>query len=246
LRLPQTASDAFYTTSARAAVAPVYHSFLKALPLPLPNAPLIDPTCDNITNPCEAMLSVAYSNPSSLNVTSIRIDENLSKRITLFARDNHAPSYEATRYWEEVSYQSSNTDSMTAGATILVAPTKVNEFRANWSQNTATFITDLTNFHGSVVPPTSALFPSSSPNGLDLTSALLSLGDMDVRGGIRNDNVLKQLNFVDTFSWAFGVHQLKFGIDYRQLSVPTSSGGTGYAIFPSYADMLSGLWRKSN
>jgi hypothetical protein len=239
LRLPQTASDAFYTASARAAVAPVYQPFLKALPLPLPNAPVIDPTCDNITNPCEAILAVAYSDPSSLNATSVRIDENLSKRITLFARYNHAPSYEATRSWEEVRYQNSNIDSVTAGATILVAPTKVNEFRANWSQNAATFITDLTNFHGGVVPPSSALFPSSSPDTPDFTGALLSLGDMEVGVGIRNDNVLKQLNFVDTFSWALGVHQLKFGIDYRQLNV-TASGGTGYAIFPSYTNMLSG------
>ena len=239
LLLPQTDSDDFYTASARAAVAPVYQPFLKALPLPLPNAPLIDPTCDNITNPCEANLTVAYSDPSFLNATSIRVDHNLSKKITLFARYNHAPSYESTRYWEEVRFQNSNTDTITVGATILVAPSKVNDFRANWSRNAATFIDDLTNFHGGVVPTNSALYPSSSPVRLDLTSVLLSLGDMDVREGIRNDNVQNQLNFVDTFSWAFGLHQLKFGIDYRQLRV-SEAGGTGYAIFPSYTDMLSG------
>jgi hypothetical protein len=239
LLLPQTDSDDFYTASARAVVAPVYQPFLKALPLPLPNAPLIDPTCDNITNPCEANLTVAYSDPSFLNATSIRVDHNLSKKITLFARYNHAPSYESTRYWEEVRFQNSNTDTITVGATILVAPSKVNDFRANWSRNAATFIDDLTNFHGGVVPPGSALYPSSSPVRLDLTSVLFSLGDMDVREGTRNDNVQNQLNFVDTFSWAFGLHQLKFGIDYRQLSV-TEVGTTGYSIFPSYTDMLSG------
>ena len=237
--LPQTDSDDFYTASARAAVAPVYQPFLKALPLPLPNAPLIDPTCDNITNPCEANLTVAYSDPSFLNATSIRVDHNLSKKITLFARYNHAPSYESTRYWKEVRFQNSNTDTITVGATILVAPSKVNDFRANWSRNAATFIDDLTNFHGGVVPPGSALYPSSSPVRLDLTSVLFSLGDMDVREGTRNDNVQNQLNFVDTFSWVFGLHQLKFGIDYRQLSV-TEVGTTGYSIFPSYTDMLSG------
>ena len=63
LRLPQTASGEFYTASARAAVAPVYQPILKALPLPDPNAPLVDPTCDNITNPCQANLTLAYSDP---------------------------------------------------------------------------------------------------------------------------------------------------------------------------------------
>ena len=103
MRLPQTASDQFYTASARAAVAPAYQPLVNALPLPDPNAPLIDPSCDNITNPCEATITAAYSDPSSLNATSIRIDHTLNQKITLFARYNHAPSYDATRYWEEVS-----------------------------------------------------------------------------------------------------------------------------------------------
>jgi hypothetical protein len=56
LLLPKTASQkAFYTASARAAVAPVYQPFINALPLP--TGPPIDPTCDNITNPCMANLS---------------------------------------------------------------------------------------------------------------------------------------------------------------------------------------------
>ena len=129
LRLPQTATGEFFTASARAAVAPAYQPIVDALPLPPANAPLIDPTCDNITNPCLANLSVAYSNPSSLNATSIRIDQNFSKKITLFARYVHAPSYGTYRSWEELHYQNANTDTMTAGATILLAPTMVNDFR---------------------------------------------------------------------------------------------------------------------
>ena len=84
LRQPQTASGEFFTASARAAVAPVYQPIVKALPLPDPNAPLIDPSCDNITNPCLANITAAYSNPSTLDATSIRIDHNLTGKITLF------------------------------------------------------------------------------------------------------------------------------------------------------------------
>ena len=64
LRLPQTAQDQFYTASARAAVAPAYLPVVNALPLPDPGAPLIDPTCDNVTNGCQAMITAAYSDPS--------------------------------------------------------------------------------------------------------------------------------------------------------------------------------------
>jgi hypothetical protein len=237
LRLPQTDSGAFFAASARAAVAPAYQPILNALPLPDPNAPLIDPTCDNIINPCMANLTVAYSDPSSLNVTSIRVDHILTRKITLFARYNQAPSYDAVRYWEELAYNHVNTDTFTAGATILLSPTKVNDFRANWSRNTGNFIVDLTNFYGAVALPTSVLFPPSSFYSFNEGEALIYFGNQEIREGTQRDNVQRQLNFVDTFSWAFGVHQFKFGIDYRRLS-PTAVQGGGYGVFPAgYAEL---------
>jgi hypothetical protein len=245
LRLPQTATDEFFTASARAAVAPAYQPIVNALPLPAANAPFVDPSCDNITNPCLANLSVAYSNPSSLNATSVRIDQNFGKKITLFARYVHAPSYSTSRYWEELGYNSANMDTITAGVTILLAPNKVNDFRANWSRLTATFITDLTDFHGGVAPPSSVLFPASSAYTPDKGQALVNFssigdGDMDVRAGTNYSNLQRQLNFVDTLSWAVGVHQFKFGIDYRRLS-PRSLEGTGYGFFPSgYSELIAG------
>jgi hypothetical protein len=245
LRLPQTASGAFFTASARAAVAPAYQPVVNALPLPDPNARLIDPSCDNVAKPCLANITVGYSNPSTLNATSIRVDHNLSKKIALFARYNHAPSYDTTRFWEELSYNHANIDTMTAGATILLAPTKVNDFRANWSRSTATVITSLTNFAGAVTPPTSVLFPPSSPFSPEKGEALVELShtgsfDMTVRQGTTYFNVQRQLNFVDTFSWAVGVHQFKFGMDYRRLS-PTAEQSTGYGFFPSgYAELVAG------
>ena len=245
LRLPQTASGEFFTASARAAVAPAYQPIVDALPLPPANAPLTDPTCDNITNPCLANLTLAYSNPSSLNATSIRIDQNFSKKITLFARYVHAPSYGTYRRMEELGYENANADTFTAGVTILLAPTKVNDFRANWSRYTATFETDLTDFYGGVAPPTSVLFPASSVYRPDEGQALVNFGsigdgNMDVRAGTEYSNVQRQLNFVDTFSWAVGVHQIKFGIDYRRLN-PTSLEGTDYGFFPSgYAQLVAG------
>jgi hypothetical protein len=246
LRLPQTDSGEFFTASARAAVAPAYQPIVNALPLPAPNAPLIDPSCDNITNPCLAKLSVAYSDPSSLNATSIRIDQNFSKNITLFARYVHAPSDETVRSWEELHYETTNADTFTAGLIIFLAPTKVNDFRANWSRETVNFVTNLTDFHGGVAPPASVLFPASSVYRPDQGQGLVSLasigaGDMDVRAGTIYSNVQRQLNFVDTFSWAVGAHQIKFGIDFRRLN-PTALQGTGYGFFPGYGDLVAGTW----
>jgi hypothetical protein len=239
LSLPQTASDQFYTASARAAVAPAYLPLVNALPLPDPAASLIDPSCDNITNPCQATITAAYSNPSSLNSTSIRIDHKLTPKVNLFARYSHAPSYDATRNWEEVENSNVDMDALTGGATLLLAPSMLNDFRANWSRNTASNTNSLTDFHGAVVPPLAALFPSSSPYNPRTDQALVSFPDagQEVRQGRQYNDVEQQLNFVDTFSLAFRTHQFKFGMDYRRLT-PKASTINGYAFFPSSFALL--------
>ena len=244
LLLPQIASTLFYTASARAAAAPAYQPYLNALPLPNPNAPLHDPTCDNITNPCLAPLTVSFSNPSTLNATSIRVDHNLTKGITLFARYNHAPSHDASRGWEEVSYNNANTDTMTAGATFMLTPSKLNDFRANWSRNTGGFTNSLTNFHGAIVPSNAVLFPSSTPYRFGTSQALVTFpdgnSDMEVRAGTLVANVEKQLNFVDTFTFTVGVHQFKLGIDYRRVNSLAGKSYSWFAIPLAYTSIVAG------
>ena len=242
LRQPQTASGEFFTASARTAVAPVYQPIVKALPLPDPNAPLIDASCDNITNPCLANITAAYSNPAALDAISFRIDHNLTRKITLFARYNHAPSHEGFRSWAALNDNHSDTETVTGGATMLLAPTKVNDLRANWSQNTSTYAVSLSDFHGAVPPPTSVLFPPSSPftPRKGQPGIIIPYPNMTVSQGLGYNNVGRQLNLVDTFSWAVGVHQFKFGADYRRLT-PTARTSTGYAIFPSdYTELVGG------
>jgi hypothetical protein len=221
LLLPDTEESAFYTASARAAVAPVFQPIVNAAPLP--TGPPIDPTCDNITNPCMANLSSVWSNPSTINATSIRVDQNLSGRITFFARYNHAPSSDGVRNWEQVTYDNVNTSTLTAGATIAFTPTRLNDFRANWSRSTGTTTQVLSNFLGGVAPPVSVFFPPGSPYSFDHSQAVIA----GVFDGTLYANVQRQLNFVDTFSWVAGVHQLKFGIDYRSLN-PTGGQSTNY------------------
>lgn len=245
LQLPQTATGAFYTESARAAAAPAYQPFINALPLPPANAPLIDPTCQTPADPtgCTARLTVAYSNPSTLNATSIRVDHNLTPKITFFARYNNAPSRRVNRVWEDEDYDNANTDTLTAGATFLLSPTKLNDFRANWSRNTGSSINSLTNFYGAVVPPNSVLFPPSTPYRFDMSQALVIFPDgigTDVRAGTLDANVEKQLNFVDTFTFAVGAHQLKFGIDFRRINSQAGVGDSWLVLPSAFASVMAG------
>jgi hypothetical protein len=138
-----------------------------------------------------------------------------------------------------VESSSVDLDTLTAGVTISLGPTTLNDFRANWSRNTATQTISLTGFHDALVPPPSALFPSSSPYSASTDQALIVFPDsgMEVREGRTYDNVEQQLNFVDTFSWIIGTHQFKFGIDYRRLT-PRANVVSGYALFPSSFALL--------
>jgi hypothetical protein len=239
---PQTATDLFYTASARAAAAPAYKPFIDALPLP--TAAPVDPTCDNITKPCVAPLTVAYSNPSTLNATSIRVDHKLTERITGFARYNHAPSNGATRFWQELSYDNANTDTITGGLTFMLTPTKLNDFRANWSRNTGSSISSLTDFHGAVVPSNAVLFPSSTPFRFGSSQASVLFpdgnGDMEVVAGTQAANFEKQLNFVDTFTLSVGVHQFKFGIDYRRIKTTAAGNNSWFAVPSAYTSIVAG------
>ena len=65
------------------------------------------------------------------------------------------------------------------------------------------------------------------------------LGSQEVRAGTQRMNVQRQLNFVDTVSWVVGVHQFKFGVDYRRQS-PTALEATSYGIFREYAALVAG------
>jgi len=93
LRLPQTSTGTFYTAAARENVAPAYKPLLAALPLP--TGP-VNP--DGLT----ASLTAAYSDPTSLDATSLRMAHNFTNRVTLFGRYNRAPSYSALRYWSQL------------------------------------------------------------------------------------------------------------------------------------------------
>jgi len=229
LTQPETAQGTFYTASARVAVAPVYQPIINAFPLP--TGPPVGP-CDNITTPCMANLTADFSDPSNINATSIRVDHSVNSKITLFARYNHAPSYDASRNWEDMVYDNVDTDTLTAGATITLIPTKLNDFRANWSRTTGTSTNVITNFDGAVPPPASVLFPPGSSYSFSHSQAAVSgASNGALFDGTLYDNIQRQLNFVDTFSWVAGEHQLKFGIDYRRIN-PTGGESTNYTTGP--------------
>ena len=228
---PQTATDNFYTAAARQNVALAYQPLMAAFPLP--DGPL---NSDGLTAP----LTAAYSNPTTLNATSLRIDHTINQRLKLFGRYNHAPSTQSIRNWsDEVNY-ALNADSATMGATFVATSGIVNDFRANWSRSTGGHTSILDSFHGAVPAPDSAMYPPGygsksfgfSPPGIDV----------GIGSGPQEANVQQQLNFIDDFSMTTGEHQLKFGADFRHLNPASNNNSYGLEIQAnSYASLQAGI-----
>src|SRR5580698_7496636 len=144
--------------------------------------------------------------------------------------------YDGFRTWEQVEYDNVDTDTLTGGATITITPTKLNDFRANWSRTTGTTTTVVTDFDGGVPPPTATFFPPGPPYSYSHSQATIA----GVTEGNLYNNIQRQLNFVDTFSWVAGAHQLKFGFDYRRLN-PTGGESTNYVALTSvFQDLVQG------
>ena len=212
LLLPQTATGTFYTAAARQNVAPAYQPLLAAFPLP--DGPV---NADGIT----ASLTVGYSDPSSLNAYSLRIDHTINQRLNLFARYNHAPSTQWTRNWSEDRNYVDGFDSATMGVTFVPASGMVNDLRANWSRNTGNEINVPDAFHGSVPPPESALYPPGQSAGAGQFVFLPPGGEIDFASGVLYTNAQQQVNLIDNFSTTVRAHQLKFGADFRHLNPAT-------------------------
>src|SRR5229473_2472789 len=161
----------------------------------------------------------SHSDPSTLNATSIRIDHTFSGRLSLFGRYSNTPSSTATRTLSTVTKNTTNFETVTAGATMTLTSNLINEVRVNFSRSEAAFVRTLDNFSGAVPPPDSLLVPSFESGrpaiftfGISLTGGLPALNKGPAAG-----NLQRQMNFVDSLSLTHGSHAIKFGGDYRRL-----------------------------
>jgi outer membrane receptor protein involved in Fe transport len=237
LRVPESRQDVVPTTYSRnlapASVAPL----LKAYALPSAGQDL----SSNYTG----IFYAAFSNPSKLDATSVRLDYSPRPKLNLFVRGNYAPSngeqYGAFDFYTRstLSHTISNVDTITAGATYIFSTSKVNDFRVNISHSKGATVVSATNF-GGATPPTDAYLFQSQPQyntGDAVFGVFFNDGTSDYYVGNDATNHQRQLNFVDTFSWNFRQHNLKFGADYRRLT--PKNGYRPYDLFYSFEDMQS-------
>lgn len=218
LRQPATQTTAVPDATSRQQAPAAMRPFLNAYPL---------------ANGAElgagvAQFNASYSNPSSLNAYSIRVDHIINSKLSLFARYNYAPSDVDQRGAPFTLTALSTRDlddatvhTFTLALTQLIKPSISNEVRANYSNQRLGTDFDLDDFGGAVPLPDSAMFPAgfSSKN----SGFLFFINGVGEYGqGKSATDEQRQINLIDNLSVTKAGHQLKFGGDYRWLA-PFSS-----------------------
>jgi hypothetical protein len=176
-----------------------------------------------------AQFNASYSNPSSLNAYSARVDQVVNSKISLFGRYNYSPSNFSDRgplgppftVLSETEPISSSVQTLTVGLTELIKPEISNDLRANYSNQRVSERYALDNFGGAVPLSDSLLFPSPYSSANAALEFYVAGAGLYGEGKLATDEQ-RQVNVIDTLSVTRGSHQMKFGVDYRWLS-PFSS-----------------------
>jgi hypothetical protein len=210
LQQPRTLLVAVPTAELRTQAAAALRPYLNALPLPNGSSTAV---------PGYGQRTASYSNPASFDVSALRLDGELSNRLTAFVRVNHAPSETSVRglALSTVSSISVQDDAVTGGATWVASPRVTADMRINWTRNEPLTHYELDSYGGAIVPSVSEIFArdGNSPAGALFSFGALGAGFTWGRGA---NDVQRQMNVIGTLAWQQGRHQFKFGTDYRRMS----------------------------
>lgn len=191
-----------------------------------------------------AQFNASFSDPSSLDAYSIRIDHALRPRLNLFGRYNFSPSkldqrgpfFSSGRVLSATNSLSSSVHTGTIGLTQMISPEISNEVRVNYSNHRVGIDFIMDDFGGAIPLSDSTLFPTgiTSANG---TFLFIVLGVGQYVQGKQGTTEQRQVNLIDNVSVTKGSHQLKFGVDYRWLA-PFSSPAA-YHQFAAFSGVSS-------
>ena len=210
--------------------------------LPIPNGPEVAPG--------RSQFATGFSDASSLNATSVRIDHTVNSNLTLFGRYSDTSSEARTRNPGNVSqwnFRASDAKSLTLGATMIFSPKVNNELRVNYTDNAGTAGLERDTFGGAIPVSRELLIPTQiAPFGTSASAAISFFFSGGSAGGVNfgsRGSSQRQVNIVNSTSLNVGAHQLKFGIDYRRL-MPILAPEK-YQLFVSYSSQQAILNNQS-
>jgi hypothetical protein len=176
-----------------------------------------------------------WSNPSSINSYSVRLDHSLGNRLKLFFRFGDTASSVGARLTGNPSTSISlnfGSRTYTLGATSVISSRLSNEFRLNYTENLSRQLYSVASIAGSPNVDLAELQGISPGSETYFITVSLDFGNYSAQltqGA--SSGLQRQWNLVDCASILLGRHQLKFGVDYRRLTPVEMLGGEQ----PSYS-----------
>jgi Carboxypeptidase regulatory-like domain/TonB dependent receptor len=254
LRQPMVSVTDVPSLYARQNAAPAVRPLLNGFSLPNGPATYTDAAGHVLANEYDA----SFSNPATLNATSLRIDQAIGSKAMLFGRFNYAPSQMDTRNSGGGSISDhlitqKTTQTITIGLTAALTSRFTDEFRFNYSTDRGSITFRNDNFGGATPIPDSVAFPAGFGSSKDSNAGtnLLSLRGAAIQFGVSaRNNMQHQLNFVDNVAYARGRHELRFGVDFRRLApVPGTRKYDAFSFFFTMEEAMKGvpsLWYLVN
>ena len=190
-----------------------------------------------------ARFNASFSNPSTLDAYSLRLDHVAGSSVNAFGRYNYSPSSFdqrggtfSTRVLSTTSSVSSSVHTLTAGLTHLLTPGVANELRGNYSHHRVGIAYHMDDFGGAVPLQDSLLFPSGYSSVDSGFLFAISGAGQYAQGKLGTDRQ-RQINIVDTLSIVRSRHHFKVGVDYRWLG-PVSSP-FAYRMFVQFSGVTA-------
>jgi hypothetical protein len=213
LTQPQAATVQYVPdTSARQNSAEALMPIILAYPLPTPGAQDYG---------FLAQFIAAYSLPSQLDSTSVRIDQVLNSRLSAFFRFSDTPSTVQTRLLSAVSATENNTKTLTFGLSDRASNAVTDEFRLGYTSGKSLVSGTLDNFGGAQPIDLAQAIGVGMYSSPTLIVLLDQVSEGIAELAVSNtESDIQQWNIVDTLSVSQGKHLMKFGGDYRRITVP--------------------------
>lgn len=216
--------------------------FLNAFPLPTTGG-----RTDGL-----AEFASTFTNPSRHDAASIRLDSNLTDRLSLFGRYNFASSEAENRgsglfSLNTLEQRRNRTQTLTTAVTYVNSPSVVTELRFNYSRVTESSASQLDGFGGAIVPPGAGQLDFLAPNRNSSSVFDLNSRNAALKSAGAISSTQRQLNALGSVSMVINNHSLKFGGDWRRLApILRSYPQEQRTLFNGLASVMTGAASRVN
>jgi hypothetical protein len=167
-----------------------------------------------------AYFTAAYSSPSALDATGVRVDHSFSDRFKVFGRYSSTPSSVTTRYsygLSAVDAESLSSKFVTLGSTNILKANFNSDLRFNYTWNSVESNQHIDNF-GGAVPLSFDSTPDLNEGAPGWLYFRIPGNNYPTYGLSPSSSRQHLMNIVETLNWSIGRHSVKWGADYRRIS----------------------------